>query len=198
MNLASMALMGLFAWSSFGTASMLTPSEPTIEPAKPVASLMAAAEKTFPVAITGYNAVPEQTDSDPYTTAWGIYSNPEIVAAVSQDLRKAIPYGTVVVLEAENPTGPHCGFNKVKHLIGYRVVADTMNARHTDRMDILFDIDADVAYGSGENRRMVNAAKVLASCGNITARVVGKVSIKDIPETQAELAMRVETTLAAR
>jgi 3D (Asp-Asp-Asp) domain-containing protein len=198
MNLASMALMGLFAWSSFGTASMLTPSEPTIEPAKPVAPLTAAAEKTFPVAITGYNAVPEQTDSDPYTTAWGIYSNPEIVAAVSQDLRQVMPFGTVVVFEAENPTGSHCGYDKVKHLIGYRVVADTMNARHTDRMDILFDVDADVAYGSGENRRMVNAAKVLASCGNITARVVGKVSIKDIPETQAELAMRVETTLAAR
>jgi 3D (Asp-Asp-Asp) domain-containing protein len=198
MNLASMTLTGLFVWSSFGASPMLTPSATASEPAKQVAPLMAAAERTVLVSITGYNAVPEQTDSDPYTTAWGIHSNPEIVAAVSQDLRRAMPFGTVVILEAENPTGRHCGYDKVKHLIGYRVVADTMNARHTDRMDILFDTDADVEYASHESTRMVNAAKVLASCGNITARVVGKLDIKEIPKTQAELAMRVEQTLAAK
>ncbi len=167
-------------------------------PAEPVAPIGATAEKSAIVAITGYNAVPEQTDSDPFTTAWGVYSNPEIIAAVSRDLRTKFPFGTVVVLEAENPTGKHCGYDKVKHFIGYRVIADSMNARHTQRMDILFDVDAKVAYGTGANTKQINAAKVLASCGNITARAVGKLSIKDLPKTQAELAMRVETTLAAK
>ena len=198
MNLVLTTLTGLFVWSSVATSSALTLPTPVEQAAEPVAPLAAATEKKIPVAITGYNAVPEQTDSDPLTTAWGIRSNPEIVAAVSRDLLGTLPFGTVVALETNNPTGKYCGYEEVEHLIGYRVVADTMNARHTDRMDILFDTDADVEVGTGEKRKAINAAKVLASCGNITARVVGKVSLKDVPETQAELAMRVERTLAAK
>ena len=198
MDLAITTLTGLFVWSSVATSSVLTLPNEVVTPVEPALPLAAAAEDTAIVAITGYNAVPEQTDSDPYTTAWGIYSNPEIVAAVSRDLRAKFPFGTVVALESEDPTGKHCGYEKVKHFIGYRVIADTMNARHTQRMDILFDVDADVELGEGAKKKAVNAAKVLASCGNITARAVGKVSIKDIPTTQAELAMRVEQTLAAK
>ncbi len=198
MDLASTTLTGLFVWSSVATSSVLTPPDAVVTPAEPIAPIGVIAEKSAIVAITGYNAVPEQTDSDPFTTAWGIYSNPEVVAAVSHDLRTKFPFGTVVVLEAENPSGKHCGYDKVKHFIGYRVIADSMNARHTQRMDILFDVNADVAYGTGAKAKQINAAKVLASCGNITARAVGKVGIKDIPKTQAELAMRVEATLAAK
>jgi len=177
---------------------VLTPPSPVAQAAEP-APLAAALEKTFPVMITGYNAVPEQTDEDPFTTASGAYSNPEVVAAISRDLKGALPFGTVIVLEApEKPTGPYCGWSLVEHLVGYRVVADTMNARHSDKIDILFAEDALVEVRVDGGVKKVNAARVLASCGGIKARIVGKLDIKEIPETQAELALRVEKTLAAK
>jgi 3D (Asp-Asp-Asp) domain-containing protein len=198
MNLASMTLTGLFVWSSFGTASVITPPSTVVEAIEP-APLAVAAERSFTVMITGYNAVPEQTDHDPFTTASGAFSNPEVVAAISRDLKADMPFGTVIALEAAGkPSGPYCGWSTVEHLIGYRVVADTMNARHSDKIDILFAEDASVDVRVDGGIKKVNAARALASCGGITARVVGKISIKDIPETQSELALRVERTLAAK
>lgn len=199
MNLASIALTGFFVWSSVASSSALTsPTAPEILP-EPVAPLATAPAKTIPVRVTGYNAVPEQTDSDPFTTASGAYSNPEVVAAVSRDLRGALPFGTVVAIEAtENLTGQYCGWDLVEHFVGYRVIADTMNARHSERVDILFANDAMVDVRVNGGVKNMNAARVLASCGGIRVRVVGKVDIKDMPKTQAELAMRVEQTLAAK
>lgn len=192
-----MTLTGLFVWSSFGTSSVITPPSPVeaIEPAP----LAVAAKKSFTVMITGYNAVPEQTDHDPFTTASGAFSNPEVVAAISRDLKADMPFGTVISIEASGtPSGPYCGWSIVKHLVGYRVVADTMNARHSDKIDILFAEDDMVEVRVDGGIKKVNAARALASCGGITARVVGKIDIKDIPKTQTELAMRVERTLAAK
>lgn len=198
MNLALTTLTGLFVWSSVATSSVLTPPSPVESAAEP-APLAVALEKTFPVMITGYNAVPEQTDGDPFTTASGAYSNPEVVAAISRDLKSGLPFGTVIALEApEKPTGQYCGWSLVEHLVGYRVVADTMNARHSDTIDILFAEDAMVEVRVDGGFKKVNAARALASCGGIKARVVGKLDIKDIPDTQAELALRVEKTLAAK
>lgn len=199
MNLASIALTGFFVWSSVASSPVLTSPAPEEILPEPVPALAAAPAKTIPVRVTGYNAVPEQTDSDPFTTASGAYSNPEVVAAVSRDLRGTLPFGTVIALEAsDNLTGQYCGWELVEHFVGYRVVADTMNARHSERIDILFAEDAMVDVRVNGGVKNVNAAKALASCGGITARVVGKIDIKDIPETQAELAMRVEQTLAAK
>src|SRR3989338_7251362 len=67
------------------------------------------------VTLTAYNAVPEQTDSNPYETASGAYSNPEVVAARSQDLRDELPFGTIVVIEgpASNNNGG-CNYETVK------------------------------------------------------------------------------------
>ena len=42
-----------------------------------------SAAPSFTVTLTAYNAVPAQTDSDPFTTASGMYSNPDLVAARS-------------------------------------------------------------------------------------------------------------------
>jgi len=198
MNIASTALMGLLFWSGSVAGAATTPPVETAEPVPDVAPLKAASDRSHVVKITGYNAVPAQTDSTPDITGWGVYSNPEVVAAVSQDLLfSTLPYGTVVALETTNPTGKYCGYDDVQHLIGYRVIADAMNPRHTKMVDILFDVGANVEIGSGVNRKKVNAAKVLASCGGITVRVVGKVGKNEIPATQAELVMRVEKTLAA-
>jgi 3D (Asp-Asp-Asp) domain-containing protein len=197
MNLASIALTGFFVWSSVASSSVLTSETPSEILPEPVPALAAAPAKTIPVRVTGYNAVPEQTDSDPFTTASGAYSNPEVVAAVSRDLRGALPYGTVVKLSApEGATGKYCGWDLVEHFVGYRVIADTMNARHVERVDILFAEDAMVDVRVNGGVKNVNAARALASCGGIEVEVVGKLDIKDIPKTQAELGMRVEQTFA--
>ena len=199
MNIASLALTGFFVWSSVASSPVLTSQAPEEILPEPVPALAAAPVRTIPVRVTGYNAVPEQTDSDPFTTASGAFSNPEVVAAVSRDIKSQLPFGTVVKLSApEGATGTYCGWDLVEHLVGYRVIADTMNARHSERVDILFAEDAMVDVRVNGGVKKMNAAKVLASCGGIEVEVVGKLDIKDMPDTQAELAMRVEQTLAAK
>ena len=73
----------------------------------------------------------------------------------------------------------------VAPIIGYRVIADTMNARYTDRIDILFSTESNYALANGSVK---NAGIVLGICEGITVRVVGQVAIQRIPKTQAELA----------
>ncbi len=142
------------------------------------------------VTLTGYNAVPGQTDDTPFETASGAYSNPEVVAARSQDLAEELPFGTIIELDgsAIADTGS-CGFSAVEHEIGYRVIADAMNKKFTDRLDVLLDTDA--TYRTTD-KGMKNPAQVLGICKGVTYRVVGRVSIGKIPSTQAELALLVK------
>ena len=150
-----------------------------------------AAGPSHVVALTGYNAVPEQTDDNPFETASGAYSNPEIIAARSQDLGSELPFGTIIELNGSTITSSKndCGYGAVAPLIGYRVIEDTMNARYTDRLDVLFGTDATYVSPNGHER---NAADVLGNCHGVTYHVVGHVSIKHLPKTQAELAALVE------
>ena len=137
------------------------------------------------VKLTAYNAVPGQTDDNPFETASGAYSNPEIIAARSQDLADTLPFGTIIELDGSNVSEEGtCGFNNVAPLIGYRVVEDTMNARYTDRIDVLFGTDANYTMPDG---KVVNAANVLGICKGVTYRVVGYVDINHLPKTQAAL-----------
>jgi len=101
--------------------------------------------------------------------------NPEVVAARSQDLAGKLPFGTVIELDGSNvsPDG-NCGYSIVAPKIGYRVIADTMSARYANRVDVLLDTK--------------NAAQTLGVCKGITIRVVGRVGINHIPNTQIELA----------
>ena len=137
------------------------------------------------VTLTAYNAVPAQTDGNPLETASGAYSNPEVVAARSQDLAAELPFGTIIELDAPADEQGSCGYGVVAARIGYRVVADTMNARYTDRVDVLFDTKKEYATA---DKGMKNAAEILGICGGVTIRVVGHVNINRIPKTQAELA----------
>ena len=82
------ALMGFLLLSGAMSAMPAHASAPTLP--------------DYPVTVTAYNAVPEQTDSDPFTTASGAYSNPEVVAARSQDLADKLPFGTIIELEGSN------------------------------------------------------------------------------------------------
>jgi hypothetical protein len=72
----------------------------------------------------------------------------------------------------------------VQQLIGYRVIADAMNPRITNTVDVLLDQHDTVMLDGKE----VNPAKAVGLCGKVTVRVVGHLAVKDIPKTQAELA----------
>ncbi|MBI2025235.1 hypothetical protein HYT04_00400 [Candidatus Kaiserbacteria bacterium] len=139
----------------------------------------------YAVTLTAYNAVPEQTDDDPFTTASGAFSNPEVVAARSRDLAEELPFGTIIEISGPRVPSDSCGYKIVEPIVGYRVIADTMNARYTDRIDILFHTDSNYVMKEG---RVKNAGTVLGICTGVTVRVVGHVDISRIPKTQKELA----------
>lgn len=156
-----------------------------------------AATPGYNVTLTAYNAVAAQTDSNPFETASGAYSNPEVIAARSGNLADELPFGTIIELDGSNASREACGFNAVAPLIGYRVIEDAMNPRYTDRIDVLFDTKANYVRADGS---VMNAANVLGICKGITIRVVGHVDINHIPKTQAQLAALVEkgTALALK
>jgi len=56
------------------------------------------------VAATGYNAVPEQTDNEPFFTASGAYAAPDMIVARSADLADALPFGTVIQIVPTDAT----------------------------------------------------------------------------------------------
>lgn len=145
----------------------------------------APSQPSFVVTLTAYNAVPAQTDSSPFETASGAYSNPEVVAARSQDLGDELPFGTIIEVDGSDATNTSCGYSVVHPVIGYRVIADAMNVKFTKRIDILLGTKADY---STMDKGMKNAAQVLGICKGVTVRVVGFVDINRIPKTQAQLA----------
>lgn len=196
MNAISIALTGFFVWSGLGgVEATLATSTPSVTAPAPIVQSVDTTART--VLLTAYNAVPEQTDGDPHTTASGAYSNPEVVAARSRDLAAELPFGTVVALESPSPSHS-CGFRTVEHLIGYRVIADSMHERMRNKIDILLDADDTVLIGvNGQPKKATNPARALGNC-TVEMRVVGRINVKDIPATQAELAMMVEKSYAAR
>ena len=139
---------------------------------------------TQTVMLTSYNAVPEQTDEDPTVTASGIPSNPKVIAARSHDLARSLPFGTIIAIYRSADDTPGCNFKKVEHLIGYRVIADTMNARFTKRVDVEFD-QTDKVKVDGVR---INPAVAMGLCRGVTIRVVGFVSTDHVPQTQEGLA----------
>ncbi len=85
------------------------------------------------VVATVYNAVPEQTNSDPGHTASMFkldLSNPykHRIIAVSRDLLVKFPMGTRVRVEGTSYDGIY-------------VVEDKMNKRYTKRIDILINVE---------------------------------------------------------
>ncbi len=162
----------------FGTTTATQP----VKPAAPVSP-------SYTVTLTAYNAVPDQTSDHPLVTASGAYSNPEVIAARSQDLGAELPFGTIIELDGSNITSKDtCGYNFVAPHIGYRIIEDTMNVRYTNRIDVLLDTKTNYI----SDGRVVNAAVVLGLCKGVTIRVVGHVNFSQIPKTQAELAAIVE------
>ena len=185
MSLIDIALTGFLIWSGMDVAAS--------RPATQIPPRLNEATVVLSVKLTGYNAVPEQTDGDPHMTASGALSNPEVIAARSRDLAETLPYGTVIVLEAPEKKEFSCGFKAVEHLVGYRVIADSMHERKEGQVDVMFDSANVVLVGD----KTINPAVATGIC-KVTVRVVGKIPVKDIPETQAELAKFVNRKFAMR
>jgi len=168
-------LMGFLLFSGANTVT------PFVANTDPVPTL-----PSYTVALTAYNAVPEQTSSHPLMTASGAYSNPEVIAARSRDFANELPFGTIIELDGSNISSKDtCGYDVVKPYIGYRVIGDVLNAVYTKRIDILLDTKTNYVASDGST---VNAANVLGICRDVTVHVVGFVDIAHIPKTQAELA----------
>ncbi len=174
------ALMGIF------TATAAVPGQALWAASAPTQAQIIHAP-SYEVSMTAYNAVPGQTDDDPFTTASGAYSNPEIVAARSQDLAEELPFGTVILIQPTDTSDPNCGFPVVAEKVGLRVVADVMNARMKQKVDLLFDTEDMVTVGGRE----VNAARAFGICSNVKITVVGKIDMKKVPKTQNELAQMI-------
>lgn len=169
------AIGGLFLLSNIGVGATTTAPVTVDYP-------------TRTVSMTGYNAVVEQTDGDPFTTASGAYSNPQVVAARSVDLKDALPFGTVIEIVAHNDTkNPNCGFSVVEEHLGLRVIADSMHPRKRNQIDVLLPNEKTVFA----NNRWVNPAVALGVCKQVEIRIVGKIAIKEIPKTQNELRLAV-------
>lgn len=146
---------------------------------------MAPEFPNYTVTLTAYNAVPEQTDGDSFTTASGSYSNSEVVAARSRDLADELPFGTIIEIVGPSVSSNNCGYKIVAPIVGYRVIADTMNARYTNRIDILFHTESNYKMADGKTK---NAGTILGICNGASIRVVGHVDVNHIPKTQRELA----------
>lgn len=181
------AFMGFFLLASAAAAAAPAQASSTgALPAQP------EPPPSLSVAMTAYNAVPDQTDSSPNITASGAYSNPQVVAARSQDLAAKLPYGTIIKITGPASPSGTCGYKTVKPLIGYRVVADAMNVRYTDRIDILFGTKQNYILGNGH---VMNASNILGLCHGVKVTIVGHIDLKNpanLPKTQAALAAIVQ------
>ena len=153
---------------------------------------VAPAAPSYTVALTAYNAVPGQTDSTPFETASGAYSNPEVVAARTIDLADELPFGTIIEIDGSDVSSDddNCGYSMVERHVGYRVIEDSMNARLKNRVDVL--LGTDINYTNKTTGKVRNAADVMGICKGVTVRVVGYVDINHIPKTQVALAKLVE------
>jgi len=172
------ALMGFFILS--GGASAQWAEAAAIEP-------MQIVLPSYQVTVTGYNAVPGQTDDTPFQTSIGAYTNPDIIAARSRDLAEKLPYGTVIAFDHDEAS-PDCGYNVVEDRIGLRVVADAMNARMQNKIDILFSQHDYVTVGGKER----NAARAFGICKDVKIYIVGKIDTNHMPESQEELMAMLE------
>jgi len=143
--------------------------------------------------MTAYNALPEQTDSNPDITASGAFSDPDIIAARSRDLADELPFGTVISVTAAS-SSVNCGLPLVRDMIGLRVIADSMHPRKRNQIDILFDHTETVKVGG----KRTNPARALGVCKGVQIEVVGYIDPRHMPKNQLELKIALgETTLAA-
>jgi len=183
----SSALVGLFLLTNASAPSAEWTGPVKDAPPEPTYT-------TYSVSMTGYNAVPGQTDDTPTVTASGALVNPSIGAARSRDLADELPFGTVVEIVPGTATSSRtCELPSVADGIGYRVITDTMAPRIHNHVDILFPTDDPIFIGGRE----LNAAKAMGWCTDVAIRVVGHVDMDHMPRNQKELRLAVSEDVSA-
>jgi 3D (Asp-Asp-Asp) domain-containing protein len=89
------------------------------------------------VIITAYTPSVWETDSTPFITASGKRIS-EAHVAVSRDLLPKFPFGTKVKIFIPDENLPSCGKEVIGKTWIVRYVEDTMNKRHTKKIDLVF------------------------------------------------------------
>ncbi len=112
-------------WLALLTFTALAWAQASLEPGK-VLRLQA----------TAYTSSPRETDATPFITATGMRTRLGVLA-VSRDLLKVLPYGTKVRLRDLGSVHGR-GVGQFNYLFQDRifVVADTMNPRFRNRVDV--------------------------------------------------------------
>ena len=177
-SILTTALMGVFLLSGSGSSDALSRLSDMASgtPSSPI----------YTVSMTGYNAVPGQTDNNPFDTASGVYADADLVAARSSDLADKLPFGTVIQLVPTDASStPGCERSLVEPLIGLRVIADAMHPRKRNQIDILFHSDSAVKIAAGKR---MNPARALGMCKDVEIQVVGHIDVSKMPQSQVQLA----------
>ena len=126
--------MTAFVTSAGTSRRIVTATRKTVAK-EPTTNAIAASGLTYTVTATVYNAVPGQTDDEPFVTADNSrikrhYGTKQRWMALSQDLLKhwggKFKYGDKVRVKGMSPK-----------LDGVYTVHDTMNSRHRHCMDVL-------------------------------------------------------------
>ena len=120
----------------------------------------AAGPRVLILEATAYTSSPRETDSTPYVTATGARTRLGILA-VSRDLLKVLPYGSLVKLEdlGRWQDGRDAGrFNFLFKDVLF-VVEDTMNRRFKQRIDVWLP-DRSLALKFGRRRLKVTVIRV--------------------------------------
>jgi|GEM_PF-2892612 len=89
------------------------------------------------VIITAYTPSVWETDSTPFITASGKRIS-EAHVAVSRDLLPKFPFGTKVKIFIPEKNLPSCGREVIGETLIVRYVEDTMNKRHSKKIDLVF------------------------------------------------------------
>ena len=121
---------------------------------------LAAGPRVLILEATAYTSSPRETDSTPYVTATGARTRLGILA-VSRDLLKELPYGSLVKLEdlGRWQDGQDAGrFNFLFKDVLF-VVEDTMNRRFKQRVDVWLP-DRSLALKFGRRRLKLTVIRV--------------------------------------
>ncbi len=111
--------------------------KPTPKPAAVVRATSSRSLLTITAKSTAYNSLANQTDSTPFVTATGARTRFGVVA-LSRDLLRRIPYGSIVRIEDLGSWANGRGrgtYNRMLSGVNF-IVEDTMNARKRNTVDV--------------------------------------------------------------
>jgi len=115
-------------------------------------------DRSVVVTATVYQAVESQCDSSPLVTAFGYKIDPKDPGkhryiAISRDLESVFSPGDSVYVEGTYPYNDTC---KIPVYDGIWIIADRMNARFTDKVDLLIGNNSFIDLFTGVTVTKIN------------------------------------------